>query len=195
MKTCWQCEEQIPADKVTCPLCGVQLDPPPYVVLSAPRNVPAWLPPDLATFFVEHEGCGMDDSSRGSFRLARLAELEHLTAKDIYVDSPAWKSFDSIAIGAGQYGDWICYVLNAPVASRGAIMAFGGGVAGPGGTGPDRIPGSLVLAPNFTSWLARLREDGWEEYGLTPGSICGLPEKREKILKQHFQSLNLGIGW
>ena len=141
----------------------------------------------------------MDDEAEEEprdLRLAKLNELKKLGPKDIHVESAAaWATFKAIRIGAGGYGDEVCYVLSAPVAPAGSIMAFGSDVAGPGGAGPAQLQGSLVLAANFESWIARLREDGWQEYGLQPGTITELPEKRAKVLKRLFRSLNPAINW
>ena len=199
MKTCPFCFEQVPADEITCPLCDEKLDPPPFTKLTTPRAVPQGLPPDLAAFYQRYEGCGMDDEAEGEprdLRLAKLDELKVLRPKDLGAESVAeWGTFKAIRIGAGAYGDSVCYVLRAPVAPAGAIMAFGMDVAGPGGAGPAALQGSLVLAANFNSWLARLREDGWQEYGLQPGTIPELPEERARSLKRLFRSLNPAIAW
>jgi hypothetical protein len=129
-------------------------------------------------------------------RLAKLKELKKVGPDSIGVASAeAWATFQGISIGAGAYGDAVCYVLSAPVAPAGSIMAFGSDVAGPGGAGPAQLQWSLVLAANFDSWIARLREDGWQEYGLQPGAIPELPEKRAKALKRLFRSLNPAISW
>src|SRR4051812_8610768 len=123
MKTCPFCFEQIPADEATCPLCEEALDPPPFTNLAKPRAVPQGLPPDLAAFYQHHEGCGMDDEAEmepRDLRLAKLEDLKTLRPKDLYIESAAaWATFKAIRIGAGAYGDTVCYELRAPAAPAG----------------------------------------------------------------------------
>jgi hypothetical protein len=199
MKECSNCAEEIPSEAAVCPLCKEILAIPPFKRLLLPRTVGVdWLPDDLRRFYGMNEGIGLEFESNAPVRLATLDELLRLTWKDLdsYGDpnNPAWTSCDAIRLGASDYGDEICYMLNCPVASKGSIMAFGE-VAGSGGTGPHTLGGSLVLSASFDSWISRLKADGWTEFGITPGEIAMISADRIETIQQHFRSLNPKINW
>ena len=74
-------------------------------------------------------------------------------------------------------------------------MAIGVDMTGPGSFGDKVSEPSLVLASNFASWLSRLEEDDWVEYGIVPGSIAELQPERQGKLRAHFLSINPKITW
>lgn len=145
----------------------------------------------------------MDAAADGDVTLLKLAELSEeyrVTAKDLSrfgvpESSRNWATFSAICVALDAYGDLICYVLRSPVAPRGAVMAFGYDIAGPGGTGQDVIDHSVVLAPDFRTWIARLEEDGWTEHGLAPGGLAALPDAVRAERERLFKRLNPHSHW
>lgn len=174
----------------------------PFIALPSPRTVAIpWLPDVLRAFYNTHEGIGLDADVDNPIRLGRADELVRVRLDELdmfrgYEPEGPWASFSGIRLGISCFFDNIVFVLHAPVCDPGAILAFGPDVPGPGGRGDDAdIPGSLVLARDLDSWLGRIREDHWHEYGLVPGEIDDLPEARAAFLRRHFLDLNPKIDW
>lgn len=106
-----------------------------------------------------------------------------------------WESFSGHRIGTSICFEEIILVESSPVCAAGSIIAFGVEVAGPGGDGPNTLDGTLVLDTDFTSWLKRMAQDNWTDYGLFPGALKDVPTARATTLKQHFKRLNPKISW
>jgi hypothetical protein len=100
------------------------MDLKPFVRLAEPRavNCPG-LPPDLAEFYSQHEGVGLDTSTDRSVRLCRFEEVALFRWQDLFMpsnDAPeGWERFAAWLIGVGVFGNHILYVLNAPLLSAG----------------------------------------------------------------------------
>jgi hypothetical protein len=159
------------------------------------------MPDDLREFYALHEGVGLESSSDRPVRLCQMKELSQVRLQDLgmfkgYEPFGGWASFAAIRIASSCFGDEIVYVLRAPVCPAGSIVAFGCDISGPAGSGDETdIPGSLVLAADFQSWLTRLARDAWNEYGFVPGEIDNLPEQRAGELRRHFRVLNPEVDW
>jgi hypothetical protein len=173
----------------------------PFTVLKSARRVDAdWMPQLLREFYATREGVGLSSTPDRIVRLCKLAELASMSWEDLHIfgeRTPArgWKDFSAIRLGKSSFGDEIVWVLSAPSASAGSIMAFGPDVAGPGGTGQEAIEPSLVLAEDVHSWMSRLARDQWTEYGIVPGGIKELPAERQIELLAHFRRFNPRITW
>jgi hypothetical protein len=81
------------------------------------------------------------------------------------------------------------YVLDAPSCPPGSIFAIGRDMAGPGGSGPYALEGSLVLAASFREWLAHLERWGWVEYAVAGWEAPPDPQEVER----YYLALNPGI--
>jgi len=171
------------------------MDTKPFVRLAEPRvvNCP-WLPPDLAEFYSQHEGVGLESSLDRSVRLCRLEEVAHIRWKDLFTTSDdipeGWKGFTALRIGVGIFGDEILYVLNAPSCPLGSVLAIGRDLAGPGGDGPFRMESTLVLAASFPEWLTHLERWGWVEHAL--GAFERSSESQQEVF-QYYLALNPNI--
>lgn len=179
---------------------GDGLDPKPFVRLKAPRRVEQpGLPSDLARFYAENEGVGLESSTDRFVRLCRLEEVARIAWQDVNIfgaeELPGWERFEAYRIGISPFFDEIVYVINAPVCSAGSILTIGVDVAGPGGSGSATFEPSLVLATSFAAWLKRLEACGWSEYGLGPGDLANLPPAEELQHRRYYQTLNPGICW
>ena len=170
----------------------------PFIDLKVSRAVTiAWLPEVLRNFYRTHEGLTNVDQG---IRMCRLNEVAEIRWKDLHIfgtypPNGGWASFRGIRLGASAYFDEIFYVLEAPVARSGSIIAFGVEVNGPGGTGDEAFEPSIVLAASFEDWIDRLRKDNWEDYGLFPGGIHRLQQERQMQLNKQLLSLNPKISW
>lgn len=179
---------------------GNGLDPKPFVRLAPPRMVEQiGLPSDLARFYAENEGVGLESSPDRFVRLCRLDEVTRMAWRDVHVfgedELPGWERFAAYRIGISPFFDEIMYVLNAPVCPAGSILAIGVDVSGPGGSGSATLEPSLVLASSFEEWLKRLEACGWIEFGLGPGDLAKLPPAEERQHRRYYQALNPGIAW
>lgn len=169
------------------------MDLKPFVRLAEPRavNCPG-LPPDLAEFYSQHEGVGLDTSCDRSVRLCRLEEVTLVGCKDLFKPSDdfpeGWEGFSALFIGVGMFGDQILYILNAPSCPPGSVLAIGRDLAGPGGDGPFRLESTLVLAASFPEWLTHLERWGWVEGAL--GVVEELSESQEQEINRYYDTLN-----
>jgi hypothetical protein len=173
----------------------------PFLVLKQPRSVNRPdLPSDLVEFYSRHEGIGLESSPERIVRLCKLDEVRRVAWRDLYVlgaskAPPGWETFAALRVGISSFFEEIVYVLSAPSCSRGSILALGPDYAHLGGSGPNALEGSLVLASSFGEWLAHMERMSWEEYGLTPGGIADLtPEQRAEV-RQYYERLNPLIEW
>jgi hypothetical protein len=173
------------------------MDLKPFLLLKAPRavNRPE-LPPDLAEFYAEHEGIGLE-SSKDDYpvRLCRLDQVARFAWKDLRIayarpDAPeGWEGFAAYLLGVGMFGDEILYVLDAPCCPPGSVLAIGRDMGGPGGVGPFSLEPSLVLAESFPAWLAHLERWGWVEYVVAGGDAPPDPQEVER----YYLGLNPGV--
>ncbi len=174
----------------------------PFVKLAKPRDLAVHsLPADLAEFYRTNEGLGVEsmESDLRFLRLNELAEQYRVTAEDLSrfgkeFKRGAWSSFSAICVAVDLEPSLICYVLKCPAAKAGSIMAFGQTVGGPGGNPDNALDNSVVLASDFRSWLARLEEDGWQEFGLD-SDANGIPEEKQEDRIGLFSSLNPLSEW
>lgn len=172
----------------------------PFEPLPAPRPIGRNdLPDDLAKFYAENEGNGLECSPDNLVRLCRLSEVRKVTWRQVPIfgsqDVPGWGNFEGYYIGISSFGDRIYWAQSAPGCDRGAILTIGPDVAGPGGRGSADFEPSLVLASSFASWLAHLERHGWVEYGLVPGEISQRPADERAELRAYFLVLNSSIKW
>lgn len=176
------------------------LDPKPFEPLAEPRllNRPE-LPPDLAQFYEQNEGVGLESRPDRLIRLCRLDEVARVGWPDLHIfgenDCTGWNSFAGFRIGVSSFFDEILYVIDSPCCPPGAVLTIGLDVSGPGGNGPASLEPSLVLAATFPEWIGHLKASGWIEYGLVPGGLAELPAAEQQELRQYYQALNPGIGW
>jgi hypothetical protein len=171
----------------------------PYHTLTHSRDVEN-VPLMLQRFYAANDGVGIDSSADRSIRLCKLQEIARVQWSDLHIvgkhpPESGWEAFSGYRIAVSNFLDEIILVLNAPVCSSGSIITLGPDVAGPGGDGAHTLEYSLVLANDFDSWLDRLEQDQWIEYGLGPAGIADLPRPRAMVLKQHFHRLNPRISW
>lgn len=176
------------------------MDQRPFQRLARPRRVEIDnLPADLMAFYSENEGVGLESSPDRLVRLCQLNEVAAITWSDLHIfgkDPVAgWESFRGLRIGVSSFFDDIVYATSSPSCSAGSILAFGVEVMGPGGTGPNRFECSLVLADAFSTWLKRLEQHNWKEYGLVPSEIQRLRSRIQREQLAYYQSLNPGIEW
>jgi len=170
------------------------MDQKPFVQISAPREVNRpELPPDLAEFYTQHEGIGLESPSDRTVRLCKLDEVVRYGWKDLHAifgdDIPeGWEGFAAFLIGMGMYFEDIVYVLDAPSCPSGTILAIGGLASGPGGKGPAAMGRSLVLAVSFREWLIHMERWGWVEYSVA--GIGDLPEQHKQELCRYYLALN-----
>jgi hypothetical protein len=179
----------------------MQLDQNPSTKLATARDVEVFgLPDDLSRFYAEHEGVGLESSPDRPVRLCRLEEVEKVGWSDLHVIGeyechPGWEDFAAYRIGVSSFFDEIVYVINAPCCSAGSILTLGVDLSGPGGSGPDVLEPSVVLASSFDEWLRHLEECRWVEYGLVPGGLAELPQAEQDRLRQYYLVLNPEISW
>lgn len=174
------------------------MDHKPIVRLTVPRNVEQLgLPTDLARFYSENDGAGLEIDTDRVVRLCRLNEVARIGRRNVNIpdDSPGWEQFAAYRIGISPFLDDIVYVLTAPVCPTGSILTIGVDIAGPGGSGSAALENSLVLASNFAEWLKRLEACGWADYGLGPGDLAKLPATEEREQRRYYQALNPKIAW
>ena len=179
------------------------MDSRPFIRLPSSRVVSRpELPSDLAAFYSDYEGvsCGSDPRDR-NVRLCTLDEAILIGWKDVHIlgqdEVPGWRGFAAIRIGISSYFDEILYVLDAPICARGAILAIGIEVGGPGGDGPHQLDMSLVLASSFDMWIQHMKGLDWVEYGLgmVPGFENKLSESQERAMLRYYKQLNPSIEW
>lgn len=174
------------------------MDAKPFVRLAASRIVEG-LPPDLAAFYAENEGVGLESSPERMVRLCRLNEVTRIGWRDLHLfgddDFPEWDQFAAYRIGVSAFFDEIMYVLDAPSCPAGSILTIGMNIAGPGGSGEAALEPSLVLASSFTEWLRHGEACGWVEYGLIPGELTELPDDEQRSHRRYYQALNPGMSW
>lgn len=176
------------------------MDSKPFERLSVPRNVEHYgLPSDLAAFYAENEGVGLESNPERVVRLCRLDEVARIEWRDLHIfgadECVGWKSFSAYRIGVSSFFDEIVYVLAAPVCPTGSILTIGVDVAGPGGSGPANLEPSLVLASSFAAWLTHMEACGRNEYGLVPGGLAELPEAEQRQHRHYYWMLNPEISW
>lgn len=171
----------------------------PYFCLATPRSMKHLnLPPDLAYFYMWNEGIGLECDESITVRICRLDEISYRSMSGLgySTDAPrAWKDFYAIRIGVGTCGEDVTYVLNCPSAPPGSILAFGDHCIGwgGGGTGPDSMESSLVLAPTFDAWLTHMERWGWEDPILAGIGQWSGKEKQE--LRDYYLRYNENIDW
>ena len=174
------------------------MNPRPFVPLAESRPVEG-LPPDLAAFYAENEGVGLESSPDRLVRLCRLDEVLRIGWRDLHIFGndpwPSWERFAAYRIGISSFFDEIVYVLDAPACPAGSILTIGVDISGPGGSGEAALKPSLILSSGLTEWLRHLERHGWMEYGLVPGSLVDLTEIEQRSLRHYYQSLNPGIDW
>jgi len=172
------------------------MEPKPFITLPLPRVVDRpELPPDLADFYAQHEGIGLDTEPDRTVRLCRLNEVARGGWKDLVRGDEVpegWEGFTAILIGMGEFFEKIVYVLDAPSCPAGSILAIGGLAPGPGGQGPASLESSLVLAASFADWLAHLERCGWVEYAVA--GIGDLGEEHQHELCKYYLALNPGMN-
>lgn len=168
------------------------MDPKPFVRLSLPRVIDRPdLPPDLARFFADHEGRGLESDPIRVVRFCLLDEIKRGGWPDFFGSEECaggWEDFDAILIGANCFGHELYYVVNAPSCANGAILELDFEAGGPGGSGPYALEGTLVLAASFQEWLRHMEEMNWNEYG-----ICGtdeLSEAKQREMRDYYDALN-----
>lgn len=176
------------------------MDQNPSVRFTSQRSVEGLgLPKDLAQFYAENEGVGLESSPDRLVRLCRLDEVARIGWSDLHIfgadTCPGWEQFAAYRIGVSSFFDEILYVLDAPSCPAGSILTIGVDVTGPGGSGSEALEPSLVLAPGFAEWLRHLEECAWVEYGLVPGGLDRLPEAEQRYHRRYYQALNPGIDW
>jgi len=135
----------------------------------------------------------LEGSSDRPVRLCKLDEVTRGGWKDLRLvgDVPeGWERFAAFRVGRGMFFDEIVYVLDAPSCPRGSILAIGRDLAGPGGVGPFRLEGSLVLAESFAGWLAHLERWGWVEYAVA----CWDAPPDQQEIEQYYLALNPGLN-
>lgn len=124
------------------------------------------------------------------FALYELEEVrEYPVPEDRRHWQDAWADFRGIQFGQSLFFDAIVCVAGGHHFPTGTIVAHGMDIAGPEIDGRPM----LVLGRSIADWLAYLERHGWEEWGITPGSIDDLPE-RDSILA-HFRERNPGLDW
>ena len=174
------------------------MDHKPIVRLAAPRNVEQLgMPTDLAQFYSENDGAGLEIDTDRVVRLCSLNEVARIGWRNVNVpdDYPGWEQFAAYRIGISPFLDEIVYVLSAPVCPTGFILTIGVDIAGPGGSGSATLENSLVLASSLGEWLKRLEACGWADYGLGPGDLAKLPAAEEREHRRYYQALNPKIVW
>jgi hypothetical protein len=171
----------------------------PFAKLAVPRAVQrSDLPIDLATFFANYEGIGLesDGDPECVVWLCRLDEVVRVgwTELGVIADVPeGWDRFTALRVGIGRFFEKIVYVLDAPSCPPGSILAIGGNVPGLGGDGPYALDSSLVLAANFLDWLAHLERWGWAEPAIAVA--WELTERERQELYQYYRALNPRMLW
>jgi hypothetical protein len=176
------------------------VDPKPFERLVVPRALSrADLPADLAKFYAENEGVGLESSPDRIVRLCRVDEVVRVAWRDLHVlgqdEGPGWESFAAFRIGLSSFFDEIVYVLDSPCCSRGAVLALGTDISGPAGEGPCLLEPSLLLAASFQEWIQHMEQTDWMEYGFVPGGIDDLAAHEQEGLRRYYQRLNPGISW
>jgi hypothetical protein len=172
----------------------------PVIPLAQARHVEG-LPEVLESFYASHEGVGLESDPEWCLvRLCTLEEVKPVRWSDLhlfgeYPPEVGWEDFSGYRLGMGRFFEEVILISSSPVCPAGSILTLGVDVTGPGGEGPNTLEGSLVLATDFQTWLQRLRQDDWVDYGLGPGGIKNLPPDRAAALKQHFRRLNSKITW
>ena len=170
------------------------MDPKPFRTRKVRRSLAgSELPEDLKAFYARHEGVGLDRPVR-AIRFCPLRDVQPVRWKDLHVvgwrDKCPWRSFSAIRLGMSSLFDELLYILKCPASGPGAIMAFGADMTnGPGGTGDKLHPMSLVLAPSFSEWLARLERLDWNEPGIGCSSV-DYQGAEWKALKRYYGALN-----
>jgi hypothetical protein len=183
-----------------CSIAGDDMDSKPFQPLESRRSVGRTdLPPDLARFYEENEGVGLESNPERMVRLCRLSEVKEYAWRDVPIfgveAEPGWEDFRGVCIGVSAFLDRIYWVRRAPCCPTGSILTFGPDVAGPGGMGDHTLEPTLVLASSFNEWLDRLARYDWFEYGFGPGAIWDLPDAEQSELRAYYRSLNPGIEW
>lgn len=168
--------------------------PRPFVTLPTPRAVnPNALPADLAAFYTESEGVGLESGwPEYPIRICTLAEVQRVRWNDVSaIEVPeGWEDFDAFRIGSDGYFGEIVYVLGAPCCPRGSILVIGSGILPTlGGEDPYALEGSLVLASSFKSWLAHLERWAWLEPRIT-GTEGEISDEEREELYQYYLRLN-----
>ena len=172
----------------------------PFVDLEVERDLSDLdLPGSLVEFFRKFEGVGEEtDPERFHIRLCKLDESVEIGWEDLHViggDPPegSWSDFRGFRIGISDSFDEIVYVLNCPCCKPGAILAVGIDIFGPGGTGPEVIEPTLVLAATFSEWLSELENSDWVEHCLITGSIHELPQSQRDHTLRRLSELNPNV--
>ncbi len=158
---------------------------------------PDW-PRDLVEFYASHEGNGLELGPEVCVRLCKLHEVELVACRDILVlamEPPGWHDFSGYAIGISPFFDRIVYVTAAPVCKAGSILLLGPDVSGPGGDGHARYEPTLVIGRSLEQWLRHLEECDWTEWGIYPGGLDELPERRREAVARYYRELNPHIEW
>jgi len=165
----------------------------PFVALSRSRTV-IDLPSDLASFYSQHDGIGLESSPDVSIRLCKLREIRRVDSQDILVlkdrDSTAWRAFSGLSIGIDSWFDDVVYVLSAPCCDAGTIVLFGPDVAG-----SPHLENALILASSFDQWLVNLQHNGWVEYGACPGGLVDKKAAERDAIRHYYNQLNPRLEW
>lgn len=124
----------------------------------AAREVPSWLPDELASFYTHNE------VEPGGFLwpLTRLREYPASDSGETLLAFPDahsnWHGIGAIQIGVSDLG-FLFYLKDLPRGVRGRVFVIGWGCVGPSKS--DVQPeDALCLAENLSEWVARLRENG-----------------------------------
>ena len=176
------------------------MDQKPFARLPVPRRVAqAGFPTELAEFYSQNEGVGLESTPDRLIRLCKLSEVTPMAWSDLHIigDDPfeGWDRFSGLRLGISSFFDDIVYVINCPRCPAGAIMTLGMDIMGPAGNGPFPFECSLVLASSFSEWLQRLAAMQWLDYGLGPGELLQLPQPQQDEYYAYYKGLNPGIDW
>lgn len=170
----------------------------PFVELASPRVVGRpELPPDLAEFYAQYEGVGLESDPDRTVRLCQLMEVTRIGWMDLHIVAPGdvpegWEGFAAIRMGMGMFFEELVYVIDAPSCPPRSILAIGGLAPGPGGSGPYALESTLVLAATFQDWLSHLEAWGWVEYAVA--GIGDLSDGQQQELLQYYLRLNPGMN-
>lgn len=135
--------------------------PLPYYRLAERRVVSlSFLPPDLAEFYSQYEGSGIDHFVDLSIRFACLSELEVFPSKGntMLLDQLAsdWGGYTGIMIAATIFGEEIYYTLTGTI-PRGSILLVGCNVP------PGIAEAMLLLSTTFQEWIGHLEQHDYHE--------------------------------
>jgi hypothetical protein len=161
---------------------SVQYKPLPYDRLATTRNVSTKkLPVELAEFYSQHEGFGINNFVDLSLRFALLQELEIWELGKTCMrgmDDPEWRKFKGYLVAASIFGDEVYYVIEGPL-PHGTILMLGANVP------PGIMDGALVLSRSFAEWIIYLKE-----HNLHDDAIL----HRDEITQKEIAALDLRLN-